>query len=227
MEILLKGGRNFMGNKRIMYDADYFERGVETGKSLYQNYRWLPELTTSLAMSYVDYLGLTRGHKILDYGCAKGFIVKALRILHRQAWGVDISEYVVNSADNETRKYLKLSTMNSFGNGVIPFDFNFDYILSKDVFEHLTEQDLSKVLQVLCKKSKMLFAVVPLGKNGKFVIPAYDLDKTHILARDKDWWIKEFKKNGWKLKEFSYYVPGIKESWKNFEKGNGFFLLKK
>ena len=216
-----------MKDKHMMYDADYFERGIECGVSCYQNYRWLPELTTSLAMSYIDYLSLTREHKILDYGASKGFIVKALRILHRQAWGVDISEYALNSADNSTREYLKLCTMNNFGNAIVPFDFNFDYILSKDVFEHLTEQDLSKILQVLYKKGKILFAVVPLGKNDKFIIPAYGLDKTHILAKDKDWWIKEFRKNGWKLKEFSYYVSGIKESWKNFEKGNGFFLLKK
>lgn len=205
------------------YDENYFERGLESGTSCYSNYRWMSEMTCSMCMSYIDYLGLTKEHTILDYGCSKGFSVKALRLLHRQAYGCDISNYAVNSADNETRKYLKISTEDN----IVPFDMEFDYIISKDVFEHIPENCIDKVLTDLSKSGKNLFAVIPLGKNDKFTIPAYSLDITHVLAKDKDWWISKFEINGWKLKEFSYYVEGIKESWKNFEFGNGFFLLER
>lgn len=204
------------------YEFDYFERGIETGKSCFTNYRWLPELTTSLAMSYIDYLGLTRNHKILDYGCAKGFVVKALRILYRPAWGCDISSFAINSSDNDTRKWLELCNKK-----IVPFDIDFDCIIAKDVFEHLEEQELDKVLRELRKKGKILFAIIPLGKDEEFVIPAYNLDITHKIAQNKDWWLKKFKQNGWKLQKFSYYVTGIKESWSNFPEGNGFFLLKR
>lgn len=205
-----------------MYGYDYFERGLEAGLSCYSNYKWLPELTTSLAMAYIDYLKLSRGHNILDFGCSKGFVTKALRLLHRKAWGCDISEYAINSADNETRKYLKIADKK-----IIPFETNFDFIISKDVFEHIDEKDIDKILSTIYKKSNNLFAIIPLGKDNKYIIPTYNLDKTHILAKDKDWWIDRFKKNGWKLKRFSYNVQGIKESWSNFPNGNGFFLLTK
>lgn len=207
------------------YDYDYYERGIETGKSCYTRFKWLPELTTSLAMSYIDYLGLTRNHTILDYGCAKGFVVKALRILYRQAWGCDISQYAINSADNDTRQYLKVSSLKPSHN-IVPFFIGFDYILAKDVFEHIEETELDIVLQALREKGKYLFACQPLGDKGKFVVPAYNMDITHRTIQNKDWWTNKFKKNGWNTVKFSYYVPGIKESWSNFEQGNGFFFLK-
>ena len=203
------------------YDSDYYSRGIESGKSLYQNYRWLPEQTLSMAMSFIDYLKITREDKVLDYGCAHGFLVKALRLLYRKAYGCDVSEYAVNSSDNETRQYLRVADENN----IIPFDQTFDFIISKDVFEHLDEETLVKTLAAMSAKSKTLFAIVPLGKDEKYVIPSYECDVTHVLRKDKDWWISIFENNGWKLKEFSYYIPGIKESWSNFPLGNGFFLL--
>jgi len=204
------------------YDEEYYERGIETGKSGYQNYRWLPELTIPMAMTFIDYLGLTREHKILDFACAKGFVVRALRLLYRQAWGCDISEYAINSADNSTRKYLE-----QCNNLVVPFDMYFDIILAKDVFEHIDENDLDHILSELYKCSSRLFAIIPLGKDNKFVIPAYSMDITHKLAKTPEWWKEKFKAIGWNLKEFSYYISGIKESWSNFKGGNGFFLLGK
>ena len=206
----------------VPYTEDYYERGVELGISGYSHYRWIPELTVPLAMTYIDKLGITREHKVLDFGSAKGFTVKALRLLYRQAWGCDISSYAINSADNDTRKFLNIATEGD----TVPFDFTFDFIISKDIFEHIPEDSIDTVLSDLRGYGKKLFAIVPLGdENGKFVIPAYELDKTHVLIKDKDWWIKTFEKNGWVIDEFSYCVKGIKDSWSNFKDGNGIFLL--
>ncbi len=83
------------------FDRDYFERGIASGKSLYENYRWIPELTIPMAMTYIDTLGLKKEDRILDFGCAKGYVVKALRMLHRKAWGCDVSDYAIESSDQD------------------------------------------------------------------------------------------------------------------------------
>jgi SAM-dependent methyltransferase len=204
-----------------LYDEDYFERGIETGKSGYRNYRWLPELTIPMAMSMIDYLELSRQDRILDFGCAKGYVVKALRLLYRQAWGCDVSEYAVNSSDNETRQYLEVCP-----EGVlVPFDGVFDVIIAKDVLEHVDEEDVDYVLEGLSRKGLRMFAVIPLGKEERYIIPSYENDITHKLRKDPKWWIDVFERNNWILEDFSFYVPGIKESWSNFKEGNGFFLV--
>ena len=62
--------------------------------------------------------------------------------------------------------------------------FKFDYIISKDVFEHIEPKDLKKILKEMSKITKELFVVVPLGDNGKYRIESYHGDKTHIIAEE-------------------------------------------
>ena len=42
------------------YDREYYEEGLESGKSAYQQYRWVPELTIPLAMTLIDYLQIKK-----------------------------------------------------------------------------------------------------------------------------------------------------------------------
>ncbi len=206
-------------NAGIIYDEDYFEHGIETGKSCFTNYRWIPELTIPMVMSYIDHLGLERYHTILDFGCAKGFVVKAFRLLYRQAWGCDVSEYAIGCSDEDTKRFLRIC-----GDVLVPFDMDFDYILAKDVLEHIDEKELPNILSGLSKRGKYLFAVTPLGENNKFTVPAYELDITHKTAKNPRWWEKTFRESGWEMTEFSYQVSGIKDNWSKYKFGNGFFL---
>jgi len=206
-----------------VFNEDYFERGIETGTSCYQRYHWMPELTLKLAYNYIKYLGIKDTDMVCDFGASKGYIIRALRLLDINAYGCDISEYAINNCDVTVKDYLKLSTTNN----IIPFDTVFDFIIAKDVFEHIPESEIDNVITAIYEHSTNLFAIIPLGINNKFEIPAYALDKTHVLAKDVTWWFNKFEQNGWKLKSFSYYVPGIKESWAQYDVGNGFFWLNK
>ena len=202
------------------FDEDYFERGIETGKSLYTNYRWEPELTIPMAMTYVDHLPLGRFDNILDFGCAKGFVVKALRLLNRNAWGCDISNYAIKNADPSVKDYVRHC------NGKLPFDEKFEWVIAKDVFEHIKEDDLNRLLIHLRPLAKQMFVIVPLGKDDKYIVPAYHLDKTHKLAKTVGWWENHFVLAGWYVKQFEYRVRGIKDNWELYREGNGFFIVK-
>lgn len=205
-----------------LYTEDYYENGVEKGISGYTDFKWMPELTIPLAMSYIDRLGITKEHKVLDFGCAKGFVVKALRLLNRQAWGCDISAYAVNSADNATRQFLQISD----GCTADTFDINFDFIIAKDIFEHIPEAVIDTLLADLRNTGRKLLAVIPLGDSeDNFIIPAYYLDETHVLIKNKEWWMATFKRAGYTTEYFSYCVDDVKGNWSNFDKGNGVFLL--
>ena len=130
----------------MLYDYDYFERGIETGKSNYQNYRWIPELTIPMAMTIIDLLGIKPGDLILDYGCAKGYLVKALRMLNREAWGCDISGYALMEADADVQPFLSnLNRPDKF----LYITKRFKYGICKDVLEHIPVDKLSDLLRVL------------------------------------------------------------------------------
>ena len=108
---------------REEFDLEYFEQGPMTGKSLYTNYRWLPELTLPMCHHIITYFGITADARILDFGCAKGFVVQGLRMLGYEAYGVDVSEYAISQAPKETNGYVKK---------IEPFESlegNFDWII--------------------------------------------------------------------------------------------------
>lgn len=197
-----------------LYDEDYYERGIETNKSCYSNYHWMPELTIPMAARIVEYLKIREDEKILDFGCAKGYLVKALRLLHREAYGYDISEYALKSVPVDVKEYVSNEITNQY-----------DWIISKDVFEHIPYEEIDILLKDLAQKTKKMFVVVPLGEGEKYVVSAYELDSTHIIRENLEWWINKFQENGFQVVEAKYKVKYIKENWAKWEKGNGFFVL--
>lgn len=209
---------------RAQFDEDYFERGIISGRSCYVNFRWLPDLTIPMAMTLIDYLGIRRGDLVLDFGCAKGYLVKAMRMLHRDCWGMDISEYAISHADPETKYYCRLTNGTNNYCELFPVK-HFSYCIAKDVFEHIPKEVLPNILRAI--PSNILFAIVPFGEDGRFRIPAYELDVTHIIREPEAWWKRVFKNSGWKCSKMEHLVPGIKDNWNRFPTGNGFFVLER
>jgi SAM-dependent methyltransferase len=208
------------------YDEDYYERGVVVGKSGYLNYRWMPELTIPMAHYMIINLGISEGRRVLDYGCAKGFLVKALRLLGAEAEGVDVSRYAIENIDAEVRTYCRLIDGIDDPNNFVG---HYDFMIAKDVFEHISKADLRIILVRTRRHCDRLFVAVPLADNdfsNVFIIPEYNKDITHITAKTASWWANLFIEQGWRVHKFSYKFAGMKENWTNaWPKGNAFFVL--
>lgn len=203
------------------YDKDYFEHGIETKKSFYQNYRWMPELTMPMAMTIIDLFMISKYHTILDFGCAKGYLVKAFRLLHRKAWGVDISEYAINNADSDIKNHCFLEYETSPIAKIL-----FDFCIAKDVLEHIPYDKIVFVLKNI--KALNLFAIIPLGKDKEFFAPSNNMDLSHVICEEETWWRNIFEMAGWELKSFDYKIKGIKDSYyKEYPNAHGFFAFKK
>lgn len=211
-------------NLKDFFDEKYYDDGIASGKSCYVNYRWIPELTIPMAYFMMRALGIEPGHTVLDYGCAKGYLVKALRLLKVNAFGVDVSEYAIENVDGDVKKYCRrVSDSNP-----VPFDQNFDYVISKDVLEHMPQESIDAFLINYSKITDKMFHLIPLGDRGQYRIPEYHLDKSHLQIQDEAWWLALFKKHGWNLVSLEYHIPGVKENWhERHPKGNAFFNLSK
>lgn len=200
------------------YNKDYFENGVSTHVSGYTNYRWKPEYVLPLANYLKGKFGKDKIY--LDYGCAKGFLVKALRLLDCQAYGYDVSTYAIDNAEEEVKPFV---------HDFLIFDSKeVDVIIAKDILEHVSKEDISSVLDEFSNlTTQYVVAIIPLGDNGTFRIREYELDVTHVTKEDEVWWIDQFSKAGFACQEFYYSIEGIKDNWKQFPTGNGIFIFKK
>jgi SAM-dependent methyltransferase len=197
-----------------VYNANYFERGCELGLSLYRNYRWMPEVSIPMAC---ELKAMYPKKSILDFGCAKGFLVKAMRSLGIEAYGVDISKYAIACADDCTRPFLFEKVKDAPES---------DVVFSKDTLEHIERKDLPPVLMALRRRFKQAFMIVPFGENGVYRIKDYDKDLTHRITEPEYWWGLQFKHAGFKIETMTYKVSGFKDNWAQYEKGNGFYFLK-
>jgi len=102
----------------------------------------------------------------------------------------------------------------------------YDIIIAKDVFEHICEGDLDCILKWF--KCKKLFACVPLGKNGVFFAPSNNLDVTHVICKDENWWSKKFTSCGYKITNFTFRIDGIKDNYySSYPNAHGFFTCEK
>jgi len=202
-----------------LYNEDYYERGVETGISLYTNYRWIPELTIPLCAVLIEKLSIREDDKILDFGCAKGFYVKGFRLLHRDAYGVDISRYAIGEAPNDVKPFVKCIS------GVEEIRGFYDWVIAKDVFEHVPYEDIAGTVTILRSICSRMFCIIPLGDGDRFIIPVSEGDKSHIIKEDIDWWSDLFYSCGFESVRSTYHMDHVKANYKKWEKGHGFFLL--
>lgn len=113
------------------YGHLYFDGPREYGYGGYRyDGRWIP-----VAEDIVRHFGLRAGDRVLDVGCAKGFLVKDLRQVcpGLEAFGLDISEYALMHCEPDTVGRLHL------GNAVkLPFPPNsFQAVISINTIHNL------------------------------------------------------------------------------------------
>lgn len=209
-----------------IYDEEYFLRGVQSGKSLYQDYQWMPDLTTKMVETMIAHLGIKKRHTILDFGCARGYVVKAFRNLGYLAYGYDVSTWAVENADTEIYHHLTCQYERAFSHDVVPYG----WIIAKDVLEHIPNEILvaGAITDLLESASEGVFAVIPLSSvdNRPYVVGGYEMDVTHVHRLTLPTWMRMFSRPGWSV-ECSYRIPGIKDNYAKWKWGNGFITARR
>ena len=203
-------------NLSEVFDEKYFEDGVRHRVSAYENYRWMPERTIREASSIINNIPFDN---VLDYGCAKGFMVYAMRLLGKEAFGVDVSDYAVKNSHPKVRDYLSvIKSADDIKGG-------WDLIIAKDVLEHIPKELLPETLAAFRRRCKHLFVAVPLGDGKRYRIREYEMDVTHIIREPEEWWLTTIVEAGFKIKYFDYQFHHLKENWTtNHPHGNAFIV---
>jgi len=202
------------------FDKDYYENGIKKGISGYESYKWIPTRSIPEAITICENIGFT---SVLDFGCAKGFLVHALTLLGKEAVGVDISEYALQNCLPQVKDQLFL-----LDKSLSEMGLKTDLLIAKDVLEHIPEEDIDETLSEFYKVCNQALLVIPLGDNDAFRIKEYEIDKTHVTRKDEEWWIKKIKKAGFELVYFNYHLGNVKEKWiPQYKHGNGFFIITK
>jgi len=170
-----------------MQAYDYYENGPYTSESSYVNYSWIPDYTFQIAGNLIDRLGLERDDMVVDFGCAKGYLVKALRELGYDAHGFDTSEYAITHADEAVREYVNSQW---FPAG--------DWCICKDTLQQFDNPQMFKLLPWFFRR---ICVIVPLGEGGEFISESARRDAYNVTAEPLAWWAGEFFRCGWYVRD--------------------------
>ena len=184
----------------------------------------MPELTIPMCHHIVMYTKLLPKQKILDFGCAKGFTVKGLRLLGYKAYGVDVSQYAYNEMDAKTGKWCGVIEPQE---ALVCAEGGYDWILCKDILEHIPYEKIDKQLEVLYNGGKKVMAMIPLGDGEKYVIDSYELDKSHFIRENIEWWGKKFEDAGFRIDLATHDMGPFKKNWQFEPKGNALIIASK
>ena len=128
------------------YGQEYFDGDRKFGYGGYKyDGRWI-----SVAKRIKKIYRLNKNSRILDIGCAKGFLIKDLIDLGFDAYGLDISEYAIKNSHKDVVGRIH------HGNAkYLPFpDNSFDFVISLNTLHNLTKNDCKIALKEIVRVSK-------------------------------------------------------------------------
>lgn len=202
------------------YTAEYYMRGVEGGLSNYTNYRWVPDATIPWAHTLRRLLGIRETDRVLDFGCALGMYVNALRFIGVDAYGYDISEWAIANCHPDVKAFVS-----NHLNGA-----EYDFAYAKDCFEHIEPEQLKSLVKYLLLHTKRLFIIVPLAceEGGGYVHEKEEKDRTHVNRWPLQDWIEFVGRcSSSFITTGSYMYPGLKPGAYEVQRGYGFILATK
>ena len=123
------------------YGQQYFDGPREVGYGGYRyDGRWIP-----IAEDIVRHFNLKRGDRVLDVGCAKGFLVKDLMKVcpGLEAFGLDISEYALRHCEPEVVGRLHRGSADG-----LPFpDDSFSAVISINTLHNFERADAVRAVR--------------------------------------------------------------------------------
>lgn len=123
------------------YGQQYFDGAREVGYGGYRyDGRWVP-----IAEDMVKHFGLKAGDRVLDVGCAKGFLVKDLMKVcpGLEVYGLDISNYALMNCEAEVIGRLHLGSADR-----LPFpDNSFQAVVSINTIHNFERPDAVRAVR--------------------------------------------------------------------------------
>lgn len=181
-----------MTDKQGVFNKDFFDSGVDDPDQpgrisvLYKITNILPEFEF-----LADQLKKTwKPLSVLDIGCAKGFLVLALRNIGIESYGVDVSEYALSQAPNQVSSYLTKIDLEKEG---LPFSSGrFDLVTMFEVVEFVGNYDLvfQEIRRVIKNDGILVMKTAYITKPW---------DKIRVNVHEKDFWSKELDSYGFRL----------------------------
>ena len=184
------------------FDKDYYDGDRIYG---YGGYFYHPRFWTDVVKKFRDYYRLTAKSRILDVGCAKGFMLFDFKQLIPDITlsGIDISSYAIQHAIPEIRPCIQKANAKA-----LPFpDKSFDLVISINTIHNLPLADCRKAITEIMRVSKQ-YAYITVdayrSETEKERMNAWNL--TALTYMHVDSWKQLFAEIGY-TGDYYWFIP--------------------
>ena len=135
--------------KARKFDIEYFDGDRLTG---YGGYNYNPRFWTDTVRYMVEHYELSNSSKILDVGCAKGYMMYDLSLLipGAEIKGLDISHYAKENSLVEMKESITVGNANN-----LPFEDNyFDLVIAINTLHNLPLVDCKEAFREISRVTK-------------------------------------------------------------------------
>ena len=175
------------------FDIEYFDKSRLTG---YGGYKYIPGFWENTVKKIYEYYNLKDGDKVLDAGCAKGFMLYEFRKFFPklELYGIDVSKYAIDNAKQEVKQNCAVGNVNN-----IKFEDNFfDLVISINTIHNLPLIDCRMALREIDRVSKQKsFITVDAWRNEEEKKNMLSWNLTALTYMSTENWKKEFKNNNY------------------------------
>lgn len=181
-------------NKKLasLFGKEYFDGSRDQGYGGYvYDGRWV-----SVAKKIINTFKLKDGSKVLDIGCAKGYLIYDLYKENNklELLGIDISKYAIDNSPKEIRKFLKVKDCRDLNYK----DNSIDCVISINTLHNLNYKECKKTISSIQRIS---------GGNAFIQVDAYRNNNEYDIFVDwmltaktflkPDEWLDLFKEAGY------------------------------
>ena len=184
------------------YGKEFFDGDRKHG---YGGFSYNPRFWQPVIPDMVEHFGLKAGMKVLDIGCAKGFMLHDMQELIPgiELCGVDVSTYAIEQSMESVKSLLKVADAKQ-----LPFEDNsFDVVISINTIHNLDRDECAIALKEIER----------VGKGKAFItVDAYrdDAEKQRMMEwaltaktiMSVDEWKLFFKEAGY-TGDFYWFFP--------------------
>lgn len=179
------------------FDGD---RRCGYGGFAYHSRFWQPVIP-----DFQQHYHLNASSKVLDVGCAKGFMLHDFRELIPgiEVRGIDVSTYAIENGKKEVRPFLEVADARS-----LPFpDNSFDLVISINTIHNLEKEDLMRALleiERVSRKGSFITVDAYRTKEERELMFEWNLTAKTILHVDE--WVQLFEKVGY-TGDYYWFIP--------------------
>ena len=119
--------------------------------------------------------------RVLDAGCAMGFLVETLRTRGVEAFGIDLSTYAIDNVLEAVKPFCRAGSITGDLGG------DYDVIISIEVAEHMPARDAEAAIANICSHTTdVIFSSSPLDYR----------EPTHVNVHPPEYWAEQFGRHG-------------------------------